>query len=294
MVDPVPQRRRRPRTASSRARGAAKAVDEASRSSPRRRPAPSQAESWRSAATTVPRRTNSLGGPGHRDRLRPCPLLRRPAARRDRARRPRRSGSPSRETPRTCPRRRRCTARPGRFRRGRRHPVEVGAGSFDAIVSFEMLEHVQRHGLPSPRWPASCGPAASCTTTTTPSSARRAGTRLCTLAFPWGHARLDAADFERYVRELRPTELDQALRFYRESLNRMTLADLRAAVVGAGLELLALSRGSNGVSWQASIPRPPRGAAPLPDRGLDDLLATFVAVVARRPDPAPGPGRSVS
>ena len=112
----------------------------------------------------------------------------------------------------------------------------------------------------------------------------KGGHSLCTLAFPWGHARLDAQDFERYLRELRPTELDQALRFYRESLNRMTLADLRAAVAAAGLEPLAL------VPWFE------RGlvASLYPTAVVDDLLATFVAVVARRPDPSTRSPRSAS
>jgi hypothetical protein len=54
----------------------------------------------------------------------------------------------------------------------------------------------------------------------------------------WGHARLDAEDVERYLQENRPAASAQTLRFYRESLNRMSLADLRLAVDAAGLECL--------------------------------------------------------
>ena len=94
----------------------------------------------------------------------------------------------------------------------------------------------------------------------------------------------DADDFERYLRELRPSEVDQSLRFYRESLNRMTMHDLRAAIDDAGLELCAL------VPWYDR-----RLAGQLnpdillevqrtyPTAAVDDLLATFVTVVARRP-----------
>jgi hypothetical protein len=110
------------------------------------------------------------------------------------------------------------------------------------------------------------------------------GHSLCTLDFPWGHVRLDAGDFERYLREIRPTEVDQGLRFYTESLNRMTLAEMRAGIVSAGLELLAV------VPWyeRALV----QGVTPdvlaevqrtYPEATTEDLLATFVAVVARRP-----------
>ena len=66
------------------------------------------------------------------------------------------------------------------------------------------------------------------------------GHSLCTLDFPWGHVRLDALDFERYLEEIRPADAAQTLRFYRESLNRMTFVDLRATVAAAGLDLVAL------------------------------------------------------
>lgn len=61
-----------------------------------------------------------------------------------------------------------------------------------------------------------------------------------TLDLPWGHARFDADDVERYLREVRPTEAEQALRFYHDSLGRMTLADLRYASAAAGLESVAI------------------------------------------------------
>ena len=125
--------------------------------------------------------------------------------------------------------------------------------SFDAIVSFEMLEHVRDPAAAFAEMARLVRPGGIVYHDYNPFFSSKGGHSLCTLAFPWGHARLDAADFERYLRELRPTEVDQALRFYRESLNRMTLADLRAAVAAAGLELLALIRGSSGVSWPASI-----------------------------------------
>ena len=110
------------------------------------------------------------------------------------------------------------------------------------------------------------------------------GHSLCTLDFPWGHARLDHGDFERYLDERRPEAAVQTLRFYDESLNRMTLAELRGAIEGAGLETLAV------------VPWVDRSLVPLltpdvlsevrrnhPTATIEDLLATFVSVVVRRP-----------
>ena len=158
--------------------------------------------------------------------------------------------------------------------------------SFDAIVSFEMLEHVQQPAAAFAEMARLVRPGGIVYHDYNPFFSSKGGHSLCTLAFPWGHARLDAADFERYLRELRPTEVDQALRFYRESLNRMTLADLRAAVAAAGLELLALipwfERGLVASLDPSVLPDVQRL---YPTAILDDLLATFVGVVARRPDP---------
>jgi SAM-dependent methyltransferase len=167
--------------------------------------------------------------------------------------------------------------------------------SFDAIVSFEMLEHVQQPAAAFAEMARLLRPGGIVYHDYNPFFSSKGGHSLCTLAFPWGHVRLDEADFERYLRELRPTELDQALRFYRESLNRMTLADLRAVVAAAGLELLAL------VPWFERGLVPSLDPSVLPDiqrlyptAVIDDLLATFVAVVARRPDSSTRPSRSMS
>jgi SAM-dependent methyltransferase len=167
--------------------------------------------------------------------------------------------------------------------------------SFDAIVSFEMLEHVQQPVAAFAEMARLVRPGGIVYHDYNPFFSSKGGHSLCTLAFPWGHARLDAVDFERYLRELRPTELDQALRFYRESLNRMTLADLRAAVTAAGLELTALvpwfERGLIASLDPAVLPDVQRI---YPTAVIDDLLATFVAVVARRPDPGARTPRSMS
>ena len=110
------------------------------------------------------------------------------------------------------------------------------------------------------------------------------GHSLCTLDFPWGHARLDHADFERYLDERRPDATVQTLRFYDESLNRMTLADLRGAIAGAGLETLAVVPWSDRSLVALLTPDVlPEVRRTYPTATIEDLLATFVSVVVRRP-----------
>jgi len=156
--------------------------------------------------------------------------------------------------------------------------------SLDAIVSFEVLEHVSSPAGAFAAMARLLHPGGVMYHDYNPFFSSIGGHSLATLDVPWGHARFDDADVERYLREIRPTEADQALRFYRDSLNRMTLADLRSAVSGAGLELVAL------VPWHQRALAPDvrpelldQVRAVYPTATIEDLLATFVAVVARRP-----------
>ena len=50
---------------------------------------------------------------------------------------------------------------------------------------------------------------------------------MCTLDFMWGHVRLSDIDFERYVKQFRPSEYYVAKRFYNNNLNRMTINKLK-------------------------------------------------------------------
>ena len=151
-------------------------------------------------------------------------------------------------------------------------------------MSFEVLEHVGEPAAAFAGMARLLRPGGLAYHDYNPFFSINGGHSLCTLDMPWGHARLDDGDFERYVGELRPAEANQALRFYRESLNRMTLADLRAAIAAAGLEVVALlpwvDRGLVGRLTPAVLPEVRRV---YPAATIDDLLATFVAVVVRRP-----------
>jgi SAM-dependent methyltransferase len=156
--------------------------------------------------------------------------------------------------------------------------------SFDLVVSFEVLEHLQRPDDAFAAMARVLRPGGVMYHDYNPFFSSIGGHSLATLDVPWGHARFDDRDVERYLAEIRPTEAEHALRFYRESLNRMTQADLRAAISGAGLELVAL------LPWYQRRLLDEAGPTVLaevranhPGVTIEDLLATFVVVVARKP-----------
>ena len=157
-------------------------------------------------------------------------------------------------------------------------------GSFDAIVSFEVLEHVADPHAAFAAMTTLLRPGGLLYHDYNPFFAANGGHALVTLDIPWGHARLDQSDVERYLREIRPNEADQALRFYRESLNRMTRSDLRAAIDAAGLELLAILPWAQRSLAQTLDPRLSDEVRRIyPSATVEDLLGTFVAVIARKP-----------
>ena len=157
-------------------------------------------------------------------------------------------------------------------------------GSFDLLVSFEVLEHVADPpgSFAAMAWLLRPGGVAY--HDYNPFFSQIGGHSLATLDFPWGHVRLDAIDVERYLREVRPMELEQDLRFYRDSLNRMTLADLRDAIAGAGLETIAiLPWYQRSLLGEVTPQVLDEARATYPRATLQDLLGTFVAVVIRKP-----------
>jgi SAM-dependent methyltransferase len=96
--------------------------------------------------------------------------------------------------------------------------------SFDAIVSFEVLEHLRRPAAAFAAMRGLLRPGGVAYHDYNPFFSLFGGHSLCTHDFPWGHARLDHGDVERYLAERRPEAAAQTLRFFDESLNRMTLS----------------------------------------------------------------------
>lgn len=109
------------------------------------------------------------------------------------------------------------------------------------------------------------------------------GHSLCTLDFLWGHTRLSQNDFVRYLDEVRPTEKEMALSFYTEGLNRMTLADCKAQLQQAGLEIISIlpyAREPHVRMVTTDILTQTQAIYPKVD--FMDLVATRVVVIARK------------
>lgn len=156
--------------------------------------------------------------------------------------------------------------------------------TFDLVVSWETLEHLPRPGPALERIARALKRGGVTFHEYNPFFAADGGHSLCTLDFPYGHAVLDEAGFEAYVRRFRPDEADRAVDFHRRGLNRMTLADLGAHLDGAGLESLAI------LPWYerhdlAHVDGPTLSAVRSlhPTARLPDLLARRVWVLASRP-----------
>jgi len=114
------------------------------------------------------------------------------------------------------------------------------ANSFDVIASWETLEHITDIDTAFLNIRRILKPGGIAFHEYNPFFSLNGGHSFCTLDFPWGHCRLNGNDFLRYLHEFRSNEYSAASGFYENSLNRMTMEDLREVSKKAGLEILAL------------------------------------------------------
>lgn len=112
--------------------------------------------------------------------------------------------------------------------------------SFDVLCSWETLEHITDIENAFLNMRRILKPGGIAFHEYNPFFSLNGGHSLCTLDFLWGHCRLNEKDFLRYLTEIRPKETDLASSFYQNSLNRMTINDLRVYSSKAGLKILAL------------------------------------------------------
>jgi len=122
----------------------------------------------------------------------------------------------------------------------------VASESKDVIVSWEVLEHITKPNDAFKEMARILKPGGFAFHEYNPFFSVDGGHSLCTLDFPWGHARLNDEDFEKYLDEFRPDEKEVSLSFFRNNLNRMTLAHLTDCMEKNGLRPLSI------ISWYSS------------------------------------------
>ncbi len=116
----------------------------------------------------------------------------------------------------------------------------VESESMDVIVSWEVLEHITRPNDAFKEMARILKKGGLAFHEYNPFFSVDGGHSLCTLDFPWGHARLNDKDFERYMDEFRPDEKEVSLSFYRNNLNRMTMSQLTSCMEENGLRPLSI------------------------------------------------------
>ncbi|MFC1628321.1 methyltransferase domain-containing protein [Gemmatimonadota bacterium] len=156
---------------------------------------------------------------------------------------------------------------------------------YDLVVSWEVLEHVQRPDDLFRSIARILRPGGVSFHEYNPFFSMNGGHSLCTLDFLWGHARLSTADFARYLQELRPREAEMAMRFFTRNLNRMSFGDIRGSVQEAGLELVSF------LPWFDSFDERHLDReifesirALYPTVTPEDMLARNVWILLRKPD----------
>ena len=155
---------------------------------------------------------------------------------------------------------------------------------FDLLCSWEVLEHVSEPPQVFQQMHRILKPGGLAFHEYNPFFALNGGHGPCTLDFFWGHAMLSNENFEKYIRELRPEEFSNALNYYRHSLNRMTLSDLKKYSQESGLETLAIIPWSLKSHLELLSPDVLRLTKEItPSLMVEDLVSPFIWILHRKP-----------
>ena len=117
---------------------------------------------------------------------------------------------------------------------------KVESDSVDVVVSWEVLEHITDPNEAFKQMSRILKKGGFAFHEYNPFFSVDGGHSLCTLDFPWGHARLTDEDFETYVEKFRPDEKEVAMSFFKNNLNRMTLSHLTDCMTKNGLKPLSI------------------------------------------------------
>ena len=160
--------------------------------------------------------------------------------------------------------------------------------SFDLLIGWDTLEHIIDLPTAFKRMSEALNKGGIVYHEYNPFFAINGGHSLCTLDFLYGHCRLSSKDFERYIREIRPSEEKIDLNFYHKCLNRATRADIRKLAEDSGFEVLELSGtpcfGSATPAWKERIEREFLKEVQFnyPTATVDDLLCDFLTLILRK------------
>jgi SAM-dependent methyltransferase len=160
---------------------------------------------------------------------------------------------------------------------------KVESDSVDVVVSWEVLEHITDPNEAFKQMSRILKKGGFAFHEYNPFFSVDGGHSLCTLDFPWGHARLTDEDFEKYVEEFRPNEKDVAMSFFKNNLNRMTMSNLKDCMNNNGLEPISI------IPWYSHEDQASLSTEMLdqcknihPTAELVDLVAPIVWVLCRK------------
>jgi SAM-dependent methyltransferase len=174
-----------------------------------------------------------------------------------------------------------------RLERGDVHALRFGDGAFDLICSMTAVEHFRSLPAIADETARVLRIGGLAIHGVEPWFAKRGGHGLGTLDFPWGHVRLDVAHRERYLRELRPLEAEDALVYLEGGFQdpRFTLDESRHVFADRFelLEWLEVPLAAFDVHRAALTPAVLQDCRRLhPNVTKRDLLTQTYRVVARR------------